>query len=61
VTGLVVDDPDNVDQVVAAFERLLDDPDLRSAMGAAARRRAVGQFSYEVLAARLWNTLRSLP
>lgn len=61
VTGLVVDDPDNVDEVVAAFERLLDDADLRLAMGAAARQRAVGQFSYEVLAARLWNTLRSLP
>lgn len=61
VTGLVVDDPDNVDQVVTAFERLLDDADLRTSMGLAARQRAVGQFSYEVLSTRLWNTLRSLP
>ena len=61
VTGLVVEDPDNVDQVVTAFERLLDDADLRAAMGTAARQRAVGQFSYEVLSTRLWNTLRSLP
>lgn len=61
VTGLVVSDPDNVDQVVAAFERLLDDGALRASMGAAARTRAVNQFSYEVLSERLWNTLRSLP
>lgn len=61
VTGLVVDDPDNVDQVVAAFERLLDDADLRRRMGEAARRRAVNEFSYDVLADRLWNTLRELP
>lgn len=60
-TGLVVDDPDNVDQVVAAFTRLLDDADLRRKMGEAARRRAVDEFSYEVLAGRLWNTLRALP
>ncbi len=61
VTGLVVDDPDNVDEVVAAFGRLLDDGALRASMGAAARTRAVNQFSYEVLSERLWNTLRSLP
>lgn len=60
-TGLVVDDPDNVDQVVAAFARLLDDADLRRKMGEAARRRAVDEFSYEVLTERLWNTLRALP
>lgn len=61
VTGIVVDDPDNVDEVVAAFGRLLDDEALRRTMGEAARRRAVGEFSYEVLSNRLWNTLRALP
>jgi len=61
VTGIVVDDPDNVDEVVVAFERLLDDEAVRRTMGAAARRRAEAEFSYEVLAEKLWNTLRALP
>jgi phosphatidylinositol alpha-1,6-mannosyltransferase len=61
VTGVVVSDPDNVDEVVAAFERLLDDDTARRAMGNAARERAVAEFSYEVLAGRLWHTLRALP
>jgi phosphatidylinositol alpha-1,6-mannosyltransferase len=60
-TGLVIDDPEDVDQVASAFERLLDDAELRGAMGRAARQRAVEEFSYEVLAGRLWNTLRALP
>lgn len=61
VTGIVVDDPDNVDEVVAAFEHLLDDEAGRRGMGAAARARAEAEFSYEVLAEKLWNTLRALP
>ena len=61
VTGLVVNNPDNVDEVVAAFTTLLDDPALRVSMGQAARLRAEAEFSYEVLASRLWNTLRALP
>jgi len=60
-TGAVVGDPDDVDEVVAAFERLLDDDTGRRAMGVAARARAEAEFSYEVLSARLWNTLRALP
>jgi glycosyltransferase involved in cell wall biosynthesis len=58
---VVVGDPDDVDEVVAAFERLLDDDTGRRAMGVAARARAEAEFSYEVLSARLWNTLRALP
>jgi phosphatidylinositol alpha-1,6-mannosyltransferase len=61
VTGLVVRDPSNVDHVVRAFTELLDNPELRADMGRSARKRAVEQFSYEVLAAKLWNTLRTLP
>lgn len=60
-TGAVVGDPDDVDEVVAAFERLLDDDAGRRAMGVAARARAEAEFSYDVLSARLWNTLRALP
>lgn len=61
VTGIVVDDPNNVDEVVKAFEYLLDDDAVRRSMGAAARVRAEAEFSYEVLAEKLWNTLRTLP
>ena len=60
-TGVVVGDPDDVDEVVAAFERLLDDDTGRRTMGVAARARAEAEFSYDVLSARLWNTLRALP
>ena len=61
VTGLVVSDPDNVDRVVEAFVDLLDNPDRRRVMGEAGRKRAVEQFSYDVLAGRLWETLGALP
>lgn len=53
VTGLVVDDPTDVDQVVRALERLLDDPAERTAMGRAARERVVAELTYDALAARL--------
>jgi phosphatidylinositol alpha-1,6-mannosyltransferase len=60
VTGVVVGDSDNVDEVVRAFGHLLDDDAVRRSMGAAARVRAEAEFSYEVLAEKLWNTLRTL-
>jgi phosphatidylinositol alpha-1,6-mannosyltransferase len=50
VTGLVVE---GVEQATAAIARLLDDDALRAEMGAAARARAVADFSYDVLAGRL--------
>jgi phosphatidylinositol alpha-1,6-mannosyltransferase len=52
-TGLVVADPRDPAAVARALASLLDDPERRLAMGAAARRRAVEEFSYDVLAARL--------
>ena len=60
-TGIVVRDPDDVDEVVAAFESLLDDPRRRAAMGRAARERAVREFSYDILAERLGRSLGALP
>ncbi len=56
-TGIVLDDPDDDLAAAAAFERLLDDPALRQAMGLAARRRAEQEFAYDVLAARLAGVL----
>ncbi|MFZ4515410.1 MAG: glycosyltransferase family 4 protein [Acidimicrobiia bacterium] len=52
VSGLVVD-PRSVGEVTAALRLLLEDDARRAQMGLAARERAVAQFSYDVLAARL--------
>lgn len=57
-TGLVVDDPSSVDELAVALDALLSDPDRRSAMGIAGRARAVEEFSYDVLAARLQQGLQ---
>ena len=55
-TGLVVDPPD-VDATARALASLLDDDARRVAMGARARERAVAEYSYDVLVARLQAAL----
>jgi phosphatidylinositol alpha-1,6-mannosyltransferase len=52
-TGVVVRTPRDPDAVAAALAGLLDDPERRAAMGAAARTRAEAEFAYDVLAERL--------
>ncbi len=56
-TGMVVSEPGRPEKVAEALERLLADPDVRREMGAAARKRAETEFSYEVLAPRLERAL----
>jgi phosphatidylinositol alpha-1,6-mannosyltransferase len=56
-TGLVVRRPDGAEAVAAALGRLLDDDALRTTMGHAARRRAVADFAYGILAERLGKAL----
>jgi phosphatidylinositol alpha-1,6-mannosyltransferase len=56
-TGLVIDEPENVHAVAEAFERLLDDDDLRSSMGVRSRQRVETEFAYDVLARRLGESL----
>jgi len=58
VTGVVVRDPRDPDAVAAALATLLDDPALRARMGEAARRRAVDEYSWDLLAERLSSALR---
>ena len=59
-TGLVVHRPRSVPGVAAALRRMLSDPAARARMGAAARERAVAEFSYEGLARRLEGALGEL-
>jgi len=56
-TGLVIDDPENVQAVADAFEALLDDDELRASMAARSRERVESDFAYDVLARRLGETL----
>jgi phosphatidylinositol alpha-1,6-mannosyltransferase len=56
-TGIVIRDPENIAEVVAAFAALLDDDQLRREMGTISRERVVAEFAYDVLARRLGETL----
>jgi phosphatidylinositol alpha-1,6-mannosyltransferase len=56
-TGFVVREPDDVQSVVDALGRLLDDDRLRAEMGRRSRERVVAEFSYDVLARRLGESL----
>ena len=56
-TGVVVRRPTDVGAVARAIGDLLADPDLRTRMGLAARRRAEASFDYDVLAPRLARSL----
>jgi phosphatidylinositol alpha-1,6-mannosyltransferase len=58
VTGVIVDRPADVVVARAALARLLDDEDLRRKMAVAGRARAVAEFDYDDLAARLDAALR---
>jgi phosphatidylinositol alpha-1,6-mannosyltransferase len=63
-TGLIVDEPGGdraVADTIEAFTTLLADDALRFRMGEVSRRRAVEQFSYDVLAARLGVALGVTP
>jgi len=60
-TGVVVEQPRDVDAVAAALRDLLDDAARRERMGERARARAVESFSYDTLAAELWTALQGLP
>ena len=56
-TGLVISEPENVQQVADSMTQLLDDDDLRAAMAQRSRERVLEEFSYDVLARRLGETL----
>jgi glycosyltransferase involved in cell wall biosynthesis len=57
-TGYIVDD--SVTAMTAAISDLLDNPDRREAMGAAARARCESEFSLDLMADRWRKTLQPL-
>ena len=57
-TGMIVDD--SVASMAAAVGQLLDDPDRRAAMGAAARRRCESAFTLDLMAQRWHTALRPM-
>jgi glycosyltransferase involved in cell wall biosynthesis len=57
-TGMIVDD--SVTAMAAAVGQLLDDPDRRTAMGAAARRRCESTFTLDLMAQRWRDALQPL-
>jgi len=57
-TGMIVDD--SVAALASAVGRLLDDPELRAAQGAAARRWCESRFSLDVIAQQWGDALRPL-
>jgi len=57
VTGVVIDEPSNVAKVARAIDSLLSDKSLLQAMGVASRQRALAEFDYDVLTARLAGVL----
>jgi len=59
VTGLVLDRPSEVGEVVAALDQLLNDRGRLTQMAVASRERAVNSFSYDLLAQRLAAVLGS--
>jgi len=56
-SGLLVD-PEDLDAVVAAIVRLLQDDDLRHRLGAEGQQRVRAEFDREVQAERLWEACR---
>ena len=58
VTGLVIDEPSNVAKVARAIDALLGDKSKLQAMGVASRERALAEFDYNVLTARLAAVLK---
>jgi glycosyltransferase involved in cell wall biosynthesis len=60
VTGLIIDNPNRVSEVVAGIRRLLDDKSERQKMGYASRLRAESLFDYDKLAVTLGRALKAL-
>ena len=56
-TGFVMPDPNNESALAGRIVQILDDGDLRRRMAEASREKALSEFDYDVLAARLGGVL----
>ncbi len=59
-TGLVIRRPTDAAAAAASIARLVEDPELRSKMGAASRQRVEASFDYDRLAPRLASALANM-
>ncbi len=59
-TGVVLDDPRDVGALVAALQRMMEDPVRRATLGRAARQRVLDGFTYDQLAGRLQAAIDNL-
>ncbi|MCH1512491.1 MAG: glycosyltransferase family 4 protein [Acidimicrobiales bacterium] len=60
-TGIVINEPKNVNAVVEALEQILSNPEKRSSMSHESRERAVKNFSYDLLASQYYRALEVVP
>ena len=58
-TGLILDDPDSVEDLAGAIEFFIDNPHERARMGRTARERAEQEFNYDKLAKRLAEAIET--
>jgi phosphatidyl-myo-inositol dimannoside synthase len=56
-SGFVIDDPEDVQAVADAIERILADDALRASMARRSRERVLAEFTYDLLARRLGDSL----
>ena len=56
-TGFVIDEPEDVQAVADAIERILADDGLRSSMAQRSRTRVLEEFTYDLLSRRLGEAL----
>lgn len=59
-TGIVIDQPRDVESVASALERLLENESLRREMGARGRERSVRSFTHDLLAESLNDELQKI-
>ena len=58
VTGYVMPNPTDVSALAAHIDAVLSDDAMRQSMAVASRQRALEEFNYDVLAARLGAVLK---
>jgi phosphatidylinositol alpha-1,6-mannosyltransferase len=61
ITGYVMKNPNDASGLAARIDEILSNPSLRESMAIESRHRAVSEFEYDILSARLGAVLTALP